>query len=167
MGGFAGRVWSVIRKYVKTASGRQRFNVLGALNFVSKKIETVANDTYITSTQVIEMLVKLAAAYKKPIKIILDNARYQRCAAVIEKAAELGIELIFLPTYSPNLNLIERVWKIVKSKILSSAYYETFYDFCSSISDFIETLHDKYAAQMALSISENFHIINERQILSK
>ena len=56
MGGFAGRVWSVVRRYVKTASGRKRYNVLGALNFISKKIETVTNDSYITSTQVIEML---------------------------------------------------------------------------------------------------------------
>jgi len=165
MGGFTGRVWSVTRKYIKTSSGRQRYNVLGALNFVSKKIETVCNDSYITSTQIIEMLVKLAAAYKKPIKIILDNARYQRCLAVIEKAAELGIELIFLPTYSPNLNLIERVWKIVKSKILSSTYHETFCGFCESISDFIETLHDKCSVQMASSISEKFHIVEKHQII--
>ena len=164
MGGFAGRVWSVVRKYVKTASGRQRYNVLGALNFVSKKIETVCNDSYVTSTQVIEMLVQLSVKYAKPIKIILDNARYQRCAAVIEKAAELGIELVFLPTYSPNLNLIERVWKIVKSKVLSSAYHETFCDFCGNISNCIDTLHDKCADEMASSVTDKFHIVDESQI---
>ena len=163
MGGFAGRVWSVVRKYVKTASGRQRYNVLGALNFVSKKIETVCNDSYITSTQVIEMLVELSVKYTKPIKIILDNARYQRCAAVIEKAAELGIELVFLPTYSPNLNLIERVWKIVKSKVLSCAYHETFYDFCNNISACVDTLHDKCAVELASSVTDKFQIIDELQ----
>jgi len=167
MGGFAGRVWSVVRKYVKTASGRQRYNVLGAMNFISKKIETVVNDSYITSTQVIEMLTKLAAVYAKPIKIILDNARYQRCAVVIEKAAELGIELVFLPTYSPNLNLIERVWKIVKSKVLSSAYYETFCDFCNNIYDCVDTLHHKCASEMASSVTENFHIMQKVHIIDK
>ena len=167
MGGFAGRVWSVVRKYVKTASGRQRYNVLGAMNFISKKIETVVNDSYITSTQIIEMLTKLAAVYAKPIKIILDNARYQRCAVVIEKAAELGIELVFLPTYSPNLNLIERVWKIVKSKVLSSAYYETFCDFCNNIYDCVDTLHHKCASEMASSVTENFHIMQKVHIIDK
>jgi transposase len=162
MGGFAGRVWSVVRRYIKTASGRQRYNVLGALNFVSKKIETVANDSYITSSQVIEMLEKLAKAYIKPIKVILDNARYQRCAIVIEKATELGIELVFLPTYSPNLNLIERIWKIVKSKVLNSAYYESFDGFCDNIFECVDTLHDKHAKEMASSITQNFQIIDQQ-----
>lgn len=166
MGGFAGRVWSAVRKYVKTASGRQRYNVLGALNFISKKIETVVNDSYITSTQVIEMLTKLTAAYKKPIKIILDNVRYQRCAVVIEKAAELGIELVFLPTYSPNLNLIERVWKIVKSKVLSSVYYETFSGFCNNIYNCVDTLHCMCASEMASSVTEKFHIVHTSHIIA-
>lgn len=166
MGGFAGRVWSVVRRYVKTASGRKRYNVLGALNFISKKIETVSNDSYITSTQVIEMLEKLAQSFIKPIKIILDNARYQHCAAVIEKAAELGIELVFLPTYSPNLNLIERIWKIVKSKVLNSAYYETFGGFCNNIFECVDTLHEKYAAEMASSVTQNFQIIELSQIVA-
>jgi hypothetical protein len=78
MGGFTGRCWSVARKWVKTASGRQRFNVLGALDYVNKKVETVVNTTYITSTQVNEMLEKLAQKHVgKPLKIILDNAKYQ------------------------------------------------------------------------------------------
>ena len=165
MGGFAGRVWSVTRKYVKTASGRQRYNVLGALNFISKKVGMVTNDSYITSTQVIEMLEKLARSFTNPIKIILDNARYQHCKAVIERAAELGIELFFLPTYSPNLNLIERVWKIVKSKVLNSAYYETFNGFCDNIFECIDTLHVKCASQMASAITPNFQILDQSQIL--
>lgn len=165
MGGFAGRVWSVVRKYVKTASGRKRYNVLGALNFVSKKIESVVNDSYITSVQVVEMLEKLAKLYTKPIKIILDNARYQRCALVMEKAAQLGIELVFLPTYSPNLNLIERVWKIVKSKVLNSAYHETFENFCNKIFECVDTLHEKCSGEMASSITENFQIIDSSQVI--
>ena len=164
MGGFAGRVWSVVRKYVRTASGRQRYNVLGALNFISKKIEMVVNDSYITSTQVIEILDKLSKSFTKPIKIILDNARYQRCKIVTLKAAELGVELVFLPTYSPNLNLIERVWKIVKSKVLNSAYYETFDGFCDKIYDCVDTLHDKCASEMTSSITQNFQIIDSNPI---
>jgi hypothetical protein len=74
MGGFPARVWWFVRVFVKTPSGRKRFNVLGALNFVTHKIEAVFNDTYITSTQIIEMLGKLAKKHAKPIFIVLDNA---------------------------------------------------------------------------------------------
>jgi len=165
MGGFAGRVWSVVRKYIKTSSGRQRYNVLGALNFVSKKIEMITNDSYITGMQVIELLEKLARLCEKPIKIILDNARYQHCAAVIEKAAELGIDLVFLPTYSPNLNLIERVWKIIKGKVLNSAYYESFSNFCESIFTTVCSLHEQCAAELSSSITKNFQIIDDSQII--
>jgi transposase len=57
------------------------------------------------------------------VTVILDNARYQRCALVQSVAQTLGIELLYLPTYSPNLNLIERFWKFVKKPCLYSKYY--------------------------------------------
>ena len=166
MGGFSSRVWSVARKWVKTACGRKRFNILGALNIVTKKVETIVNTTYITSTEVIAMLEKLARDYaKKPIKIILDNAKYQRCKAVIEAAERLGIELVFLPTYSPNLNLIERVWKLVKSRVLSGTYHETFEIFCRTIEDCIDFLHTELASKMDTLITQKFWIVNESDII--
>jgi transposase len=58
-----------------------------------------------------------------PMTVILDNARYQRCALVQTVAETLGIELLYLPTYSPNVNLIERFWKFVKKQCLYSKYY--------------------------------------------
>ena len=167
MGGFAGRCWSIVRKWVKTACGRKRFNVLGALNFATKKVETVVNATYITSTEVIEMLEKLVREYAgKPIKIVLDNARYQHCKAVLEKAEQLGVELIFLPTYSPNLNLIERVWKLVKSNVLNSAYHETFECFSRKIEDCIDSLHMKLAPEMSTLITQKFHLVGTDNIIS-
>jgi len=166
MGGFPGRVWSVVRKWVKTACGRQRFNVLGALNFVTKKVETIVNTTYITSTEVIEMLEKLAWNYGgKPIKVILDNARYQRCAVVMATAKRLGIELVFVPTYSPNLNLIERVWKLVKSRALSCSYHETFNIFCRTILNCTDSLHSVFAFEMLTLISHKFCMANASDIL--
>ena len=100
MGGFSGKVWSIVQKWVMTASGRQRFSVLGALNFVTKKVKTIVNTTCITSLEVIAMLEKLAQDYVgKPIKVVLDNARYQRCKAVTDATERLEVELIFLPTY--------------------------------------------------------------------
>ncbi len=160
MGGFAGRVWSILRRWVKTASGRQRYNVLGALNFVTKKMETVCNDTYITSVQVVELLEKMRRSFALPIHIVLDNASYQTCKYVKANAARLGIVLHYLPSYSPNLNLIERVWKLVKSKVLNSAYFETFDIFCKNISSCVDGLHIKHEEEMATLVTANFHLFS-------
>ena len=156
MGGFSGAIWSKTRRYVQTACGRQRYNVLGALDFVTKKVETITNSAYITSTDVIALIDKLAAAYAGlPIKIILDNARYQRCKAVIEHAEKVGAELIFLPTYSPNLNLIERLWKFVKAEVLNAAYHSTFDHFIEVIDSCIQATHTAHKDRLDSLISEN------------
>ena len=87
--------------------------MLGAINAISKELVLVTNTSYISSIEICQLLVKIAGRRRQavPITIVLDNARYQRCKLVIAKAEELGIELLFLPPYSPNLNLIERLWK--------------------------------------------------------
>ncbi len=131
---FLGAVWSLVRRVVRAPSGRLRFNVLGALDAVSHQLVMVANTTYITATQVIELLDKVAALKRTtPITLILDNARYQHCAAVMAHAATLHIELLFLPPYSPNLNLIERLWRFVKNEALYSRYFPDFAHFTAAI----------------------------------
>jgi transposase len=72
------------------------------------------------------------------VTVILDNARYQRCALVQTLAETLGIELLYLPTYSPNLNLIERFWKFVKKQCLYSKYYPDSESFQQAIMACIE-----------------------------
>ena len=121
---FLGVVWCFARLFVKAPSGRQRVNVLAALNATTHELFTVHNLTYITAATVCELLRLLADAHLGlPLTIVLDNARYQRCTLVQDLAQQLGIELLFLPPYSPNLNLIERFWKFVKRQCLYSKYY--------------------------------------------
>jgi len=95
----------------------------------------------------------------------LDNARYQHCNFVKDKAAELGVQLIFLPTYSPNLNLIERVWKFVKSQVLSAVYIETFDEYRSRISCFVESIELNYADRMALLVTEKFQLFDKCKVV--
>ena len=78
----------------------------------------------------------------------MDNARYQHCALVIGKAAELGIELLYLPAYSPNLNLIERLWKLVKKRSLTNRYYENFEKFRAAIDDCLNDLNGVAKAEL-------------------
>jgi len=121
---FLGFLWCFARVFIQAPTGRQRFNVLAALNAVTHDLVLVTNDSYITATSAVPCLHQLAALnLTVPITLVLDNARYQRCALAQELAATLQIELLFLPAYSPNLNLIERLWKFVKKEALYSQYY--------------------------------------------
>lgn len=131
---FLGFLWSCARVFLRAPCGRQRFNVLGALQAVTHQLLTVTNDTSITAESVCLLLEKIAAAGGAlPITVVLDNASYQRCARVAACAAHLGIELLFLPPYSPNLNLIERLWGFVKDACLYNTYYEKFPAFKGAI----------------------------------
>lgn len=92
--GFLGRIYGRTRRFVMTFSGRMRHNVLGAMDYVTKKVLVVANDSYITATEVCAMLRKIAAAYgEKEVHLVLDNARYQKCQVVRDLAGQLGIHL--------------------------------------------------------------------------
>ena len=169
---FLGYIYGKTRRFIKTFSGRKRYNVLGALNFVTKKIATVANDTYITAAEVCDMLRKIAVEYAgKPVHIILDNARYQKCEIVTALAEELGILLHYIPPYSPNLNLIERIWRHTKGK-LRSKYYDRFDDFTGTIDSIIEDtgegnkkLIDKLIGE-SVQIFDNLEPINEYSFVS-
>ena len=91
MGAFLGMLWCFERLFIRTPSGRKRFNVLGALNAITHEMITVTNDTYITATQVCELLQKIAAlGLTIPITLVLDNARYQKCEAVQSLADALN-----------------------------------------------------------------------------
>ena len=156
-GPFLGIVWCFQRLFVKAPSGRQRLNVLAAWHAITHELFTVQNLTYITSETVCELLRLLAGAYPgTPITIILDNARYQRCRLVQDVAQTLGIELLFLPTYSPTLNLIERLWKFVKKKCLYSKYYPDSMSFQKAILDGLEQVPTTYKAELETMLTLRF-----------
>jgi transposase len=126
LGSFLGWLWCAARLCVRAASGRQRYHVLGALNPVSHELVRITNQTYINAEVVCDLLRHLVTLKPRgPITLVLDNARYQRCQFVQNLARELHIELLFLPAYSPNLNLIERLWKFVKKEVLNSRHHQS------------------------------------------
>jgi hypothetical protein len=95
-GAFLGYLWCSARCWIKAPSGRQHFSVLGALNAVTHDVITVTTLTYLNSQSVCQLLVKLARlSLQVPITLVLDNARYQRCALVQSVADSLGIELLY------------------------------------------------------------------------
>jgi transposase len=152
-----GSLWSKVRVFIPSPSGRRRLNILGVVNAITKKISFIQNETYINAMTVCELLKQIAQEYPNQlITICLDNASYQKCVLVMECAKSLNIELLFLPTYSPNLNLIERLWKFTRKKCLNSMYYEKFNHFRTAILDSLEKSNGVWASELVSLLELKF-----------
>jgi len=165
--GFLMGLWCFVRMFIRTSSGRKRYNVLGAYNAMSQKLLTVVNESYINSSSICEMLRLLRRSHwGEAITVVLDNAAYQRCYLVREYAILLDINLLFLPSYSPNLNLIERLWKFVKKQCLNNCYYETFDTFKSGIDACLNDIDKKFRPQIVSLMSLRFQTFKNDQIVA-
>ena len=166
-GTFVCCLWSFTRLFVRAASGRQRFNVLGAWNAVTRQLITVTNTTVVNTETMSELLRKIAAVgLIGPITLVLDNARYQHNAAVKALAEQLGITLLFLPAYSPNLNLIERLWKFIKRRALYGRYHPTFADFQAAIQETLDSLPTTHAEQLKTLMTLNFQRFEDVSLMA-
>jgi len=101
-----------------------------------------------------------------PISLFLDHAAYQRCALVRETAARLGLELCFLPAYSPNLNLIERLWKFVHKQCLYSQYHADFAAFKTAISTCLNQTDTTHKAALDSLLTLHFQRFKKAQFMS-
>jgi transposase len=130
------------KRELKTNSGRQRLNLHGAINIETFEVTIIESDS-INRDSTIELLETLNQKYflSKEIKVILDNARYHYSKEVREylKGAP-RIKLVFLPAYSPELNLIERLWKFFKKKVLYNQYHEDLKSFREACIQFFSNI---------------------------
>ena len=166
-GSFACCLWSLARIFMRAASGRQRFNVLGAWDAMARRLIAVTNTTVVNTETMCELLRKIAAeGLAGPITLVLDNARYQHNAAVKALASELGITLLFLPSYSPNLNLIERLWKFIKRRALYGRYHETFAEFRAAVEEVIDGIPTTHAAALETLMTLNFQMFEDVSLLA-
>jgi len=140
-------LWCLVRLWIPAASGRQRFNVLGAYDAISREMITITNTDSVNAETMCDLVQRIErtnrSRKKMPITLVLDNARYQRNELVKQLADELGIELLFLPSYSPNLNLIERYWRLIKKEALYGRYYQNFKAFRTGIEEAMGKLHNE------------------------
>jgi transposase len=161
-------LWCVARLFVRAASGRKRHNVLGALDAVTHRLIRVTNQGYINAESVCKLLRSVAgAAVGLPITLVLDNARYQKCAVVQAMADSLGIDLLYLPSYSPNLNLIERLWRFVRKQSLDSTYYEDFGQFAAAIDLCLDGLHTVHKGEMKTLMTHKFQTFENVPLLAE
>src|SRR5512135_165564 len=156
---FLGCLWCAVRRFVRAASGRKRYNVRGAIDAVTHRMIRVTNDGSINAESVCTLLRAVAeAAVGLPITLVLDNARYQKCALVQALAASLGIELVYLPGDSPNLNLIERLWRFVRNQSRDSTYYEDCEQFRTAIDGCLDDLSPVHKGAMETLLTHKFQV---------
>ena len=159
-GASLGYSWCKKRQEVKSAYGRKRFNVMGAYNCINSETITVTNDSYITSSEIVELFKKIREKNEnKKVVIILDNARYQKCDLVKQAAIDNEIEIVYLPAYSPNLNLIERLWKWLRKKCLNNKYSETFTEFCDDITNTLSQTNSTFLDEITVTLAHNFEVL--------
>jgi transposase len=167
MGSFLCCVWSVVRLWIRAASGRKRYSVLGAWHAVTNTLVSITTDATVNADRMCDLLRKVAAlGLTGPIRLVLDNARYQHCELVMNLAKRLNIELMFLPSYSPNLNLIERLWKFIKKKVLYAKHYATFDAFRQAIDDCVSKIETEHRKELKSLITHKFQRFEEVSFLA-
>lgn len=145
------------QRKLKTNSGRQRLNLHGAINAETMEMTLIESDTINrdSTVQLLEIL-DCKYFYAKEIIVILDNAKYhysQEVKDAVEQSSRL--KLVYLPTYSPELNLIERVWRFFKKKVLYNKYYENLDAFRKATIKFFRNFDD-YADELELLLGGGF-----------
>ena len=146
-------------KHLKTNNGRNRTHINGALNLATKELIYVEDERINSQTMIALLLLIIQKQKEGKIYIVLDNASYYHADIVKDFLKEHPrIVLKFLPPYSPNLNIIERLWKILKSKVVYNKFYLKFDDFREKVIEFLENkswLNDEFKN----SLTDNFQII--------
>lgn len=146
-------------KQLKTNNGRQRININGAINLETKQVIYV-EDEQINAQTMIALLKQILKAQKEgKIHIILDNARYYHAMLVKDFLADNSrIVFHFLPPYSPNLNIIERLWRILKQEVVYNTFYLRFCNFEKAVNKFFED-EVWMSKKFENTLTDNFQII--------
>lgn len=163
---FTCHVWCKEPLYLKTGAGRNRFNLLGCVDPFSLDIIQSHSMVYVDAEQTKAFLEKVRRESGDiPVSIVLDNARYQHCQAVKDRAAELGITLIFLPPYSPNLNIIERLWKYTRRHVLAGKYFDSPAMFHEALRHFFEVDYINHKPKLSSLLTLKFQSFENAHLL--
>jgi transposase len=162
LGAYVGYLWCFERQILKTPSGRQRYSVLGAVDSHTKELITARTKGNINAMSVCELFCEIRRLHPDgEITLVMDNASYQHSWFTKLGAGELGIELLFLPAYSPNLNIIERLWKLVKKNCLTNRYYDNFSKFQAAIDRCLDSVNSSLQEEVASLLTLNFHFFGK------
>ena len=147
---------------LETNSGRKRLNILGAYDPDSYSFYHLTGEENCNAERVIEFFELVSKSFPAghQIKIVLDNARYFHAKIVrewLEKHPK--IEIIFLPSYAPNLNLIERLWKFIKKDLVKNKYYKEYKTFRSKVFQYLNNIKE-HIDELITLMTKKFEIVN-------
>jgi transposase len=145
-------------KPIETTAGRTRVNLVGAINLSKISKPIVATYTTVDGESIVDFLsqIRKYSKIKGTIHLILDQAGYHTCDEVVNEAARLNIKLFFLPPYSPNLNPIERLWKVMNEHARNNKFFKSANEFRQAITDFFQHTLPGIASGLSSRINDNF-----------
>lgn len=146
---------------VETTGSRTRLNLMGALNLKDIGSTVIREYDTINSENIARFFIAIRETYPvaQKLHIILDGAGYHRSELVKEWAYVMNIELHYLPPYSPNLNPIERLWKVMNEHARNNRYFPTAKAFRTSIYEFFDQTLPEIAGTLARRINDNFQVL--------
>jgi transposase len=148
------------RVEIPTNSGHKRLNILGALNLAEMKVDYKEYQTLNADSTLDFLQHLLTTAGTGILHIILDQGRYQKCKAVEAfVAANQRIQLHYLPPYSPNLNVIERLWKLMHEHTTKNFYHSHFKDFSEKIHEFFNVTFPANAQKWTDTLTDHFRTL--------
>jgi transposase len=154
------------RFLVGMGSGRKRLNILGAYCPDDHEyLDYRLTRDNINGEQFVNFLRLLLSTHPETERFILyvDGARYYDSPVVKEwLRRHPEFHLSQIPAYSPNVNLIERMWKFLRAKALSR-WHKTFEDMQAAVSEVLDHLDD-YGGELRTLMTETFHIIDKQDI---
>lgn len=147
-------------KHVETTASRTRLNIVGAIQLSHLCQAITAQYDTINAESIMNFMDKIRTHYgSKTVHLILDQAGYHRATLVTEYAEKLNIKLHFLPPYSPNLNPIERLWKVMNEKVRNNRFFKGAKDFKEAINSFFEDILPNIGDSLDSRINDNFQLL--------
>lgn len=149
-------------KPIETTASRTRVNLVGAINLSEISKPVICSYTTVDGESIVDFLrqVRKHSTIKGTIHLVLDQAGYHRSYEVVNAAAKLNIKLQYLPPYSPNLNPIERLWKVMNEYARNNNFFATANAFRQSIDNFFQHTIPRIADILKARINDNFQTLN-------
>ncbi len=149
-------------KQIKTSASRTRINLLGTIELGNLANAITATYDTINADSIIDFMSRCRVHYSTAgtLHWIIDGAGYHQAKIVQDKARELNIHIHILPPYSPNLNPIERLWKVMNEEARNNEYFHSAKAFREKIDDFFKLTLPNIADSLNSRINDNFQIID-------
>jgi transposase len=150
-------------KGVETSASRTRVNLVGAINLEALSAPIICSYSTVDGDAIVDFLnqIRKYSKISGTIHLVLDQAGYHGSEKVFKAAKTHNIQLHFLPPYSPNLNPIERLWKLMNEHARNNIFFKTAQEFRSSISNFFINTLPSLGSILEARINDNFQKLNQ------